>query len=136
MVFGVLGLCVLGFGCLWLYVLLAADRSPSHVFINATKQELNFRSGETSLLMPASMASEVPPTIHTQEFDLQAKDSSVIWHYRWKPLDIRRYRIRYRIYLQVAEDGKIYVLPSQADREVKDLPPQPSGYPLEPESKR
>ena len=60
-------------------------------------------------------------------------DAGSLWRYHWRPVDISTYQIRSRIYMQIDCGGKIYVLPYEAYEPVKNLPQQPTGYPLEPE---
>jgi hypothetical protein len=122
-----------GLACLAGYVWIAADRVGSLVFINSTEHEMTFRSGGLSRQIPPKGRLEVAPSENIDVFDIELTDEGTTWHYRLRPIDIRKYQYRARIYLQIGEDGRIYVLPHQVGQALGEPPEQPVGYPLEPE---
>jgi hypothetical protein len=123
-------ICVLCFAMVLFLINLLSDKPPIIVLINNTNHNLTIFSVDGSIHVASGNVTEIPFPYSSWIIRIQI-DTRAISEYKWNPLG-RPYYNRSRYYLQIEENGDIYVLPFRVDGPVKKLPSQPVGIPLRP----
>ena len=119
-------------------VIAACTRAPYLLVCNRTDVLLTIRrtppyeadftiapGAIARLRFPDSMRLEVAAGMATWRYAVAFPPRELA---RWTTLGTPEFR------LQVEPDGRVYVLPPDATPPVRELPPQPPGFPLVPES--
>jgi hypothetical protein len=135
-VIGLLAPCA-GIGLLLGYVALASDRGLSFVLVNNSGHALTAQSGRRSCNLDIESTGKLVPSGPGRRLSIETDGAT--WEYTWVPFDrehvVRTFR-RHLVYLQIEPDGSIFLVPFAVSHPVRDLPPQPLGYPLRPVVKK
>src|SRR4051794_39375135 len=92
-----------------IYIALGQHRPPVLVVVNNSGQQLQVVSEGAPVIIPPNTASEVKYPGNTQRLSIRASDGRS-WKYKWAPIPTN-YWPRPRIFLQVEQDARIYILP-------------------------
>lgn len=126
---------ILCFALMILYVNIAACRGADGIyFVNNTGRQLTIDVASNVEIVPSGQQRRLPP--RDVDFSIQTKGGET-WRYHMTPVDRRKHpnaeADKYSIIFQVESDGSVYLLYSKAQEPLKNLPPQPEGYPLRPQ---
>jgi hypothetical protein len=113
------------------FVAFGQDKVPRLVFANHSGQDVTITIHSQSFAVQREGLIETPFVDQTYTIRIKTSKGEE-WTYNWVPLDARGYLFQNRMYLQIDEDGAVYLLPIQIYSTVQNLPSQPTGFPLKP----
>jgi hypothetical protein len=126
-------------GVLWLlsvviFIIFGQHPRPTYVIFNNTGAGIEVIADGASLVVAAGDSGEIP--VHDarklQPFLIESAGGKRL-KYTWMPVGERRLVRGGRVFWQIEPDLKIYVLLPVPEDVVRNLPPQPIGFPLEPQ---
>lgn len=123
-------------GAVAVATIAACTRAPYLIVFNRTEVPLTIQRTppyETDVTIAPGSAQRVR---FPDAMELAVTAGAATWRYavRFPPRELARWSMlgRAEFQVQVEPDGRVYVLPPDADPPVHELPPQPPGFPLVP----
>jgi hypothetical protein len=123
-------------GAVALTTIGACTRAPYLIVFNRTEVPLTIQRTppyESDVRIAPGSAERVR---FPDAMELSVTAAGTTWRYavRFPPRELARWSMlgRPEFQVQVEPDGRVYVLPPDAAPPVRELPPQPPGFPLAP----
>ena len=114
-----------------LSLVLGCTLKPYLVVWNNTGGPVTLKIEEQVRTLQAGASAQFRFPGNTMEFAIETA-SKQVWRYKAKYPE-KSYISKNRIYVQIEQNGDIYVRRPDSSGVVRNLPPQPTGFPLKPE---